>query len=723
MNAVARGVARARYAIIAFWVALTVAVTVALPSVQEAQVGALGDLVPNNAAAVEAEARSFELFAFPLLSRTVVVQRDRGGLSAAGQARALRDAIAVNRGRYPDVAGIAGMLLLSNTLGRPPFARERSTTAISYLFFRPEIGQVGRVGLAERYAERYLRIGGEGRVGVTGAIPARVEQARHIREALPLVELATVLLVFLAVGFHFRSLVAPLVNLTAVAIAYLVAIRAMAGLGKAIGVSVPSEVEPVIVVLLFGVLTDYSIFFLSRFRKRLADGEDPRRASEQTTAELLPIIVTAGMTIVLASATLAAARLGFLQAFGPGMAMAVLIGLAVAITFVPAAMAALGRFMFWPSRPAAQRTATRRRTREPRLIALATGHPRAVAACAIALLLVMGAGTLRLHLGNPLIRGLPDGSEPKLAYADASRGFAPGILSPTVVVVERNAITRERGALKRLQRSIEVQRGVAEVVGPADQPVNRPFGAAYSPTGDAARLFVVFNSDPLGSNAITVFRRLQRRMPLLLSAAGLPDARATFAGDTALSAETVTETVGDTWRVLPLIALALFGVLALFLRAVIAPLYLIAASGLALFAALGVTVLVFQDLLGYGEISYFVPVAGAVLLIALGSDYNVFLAGRVWQESATRPLAEAIRVGGARAATAISVAGVILASSFALLAIVPLRPFRELGFLMGFGLILDAFLVRTLLVPALMAVVGERGVWPRRMPPARLPPT
>ena len=150
----------------------------------------------------------------------------------------------------------------------------------------------------------------------------------------------------------------------------------------------------------------------------------------------------------------------------------------------------------------------------------------------------------------------------------------------------------------------------------------------------------------------------------------------------------------------------------MFLRALVAPLYLVAASVLALGATLGLTVYVFQDLLGYGELTFFVPIVAAVTLMALGSDYNVFLAGRIWQEARTRPFREAIAVGGSRAASAITVAGVVLALSFALLALVPIRAFHELAFTMSVGLLIDAFLVRTLLAPSLMALVGPRAGWP-----------
>ena len=148
----------------------------------------------------------------------------------------------------------------------------------------------------------------------------------------------------------------------------------------------------------------------------------------------------------------------------------------------------------------------------------------------------------------------------------------------------------------------------------------------------------------------------------------------------------------------------------------------VAASVLALAASLGLTGYVFQGLLDQGEITYFVPFAAAILLVSLGSDYNIFLVGRIWDEARRRPLRDAVRVAGSRAATPITIAGLVLAGSFALLALVPVQPFRELAFAMAAGLLIDAFLVRTLFVPALITLVGERSGWPgHRLATARAP--
>jgi RND superfamily putative drug exporter len=231
--------------------------------------------------------------------------------------------------------------------------------------------------------------------------------------------------------------------------------------------------------------------------------------------------------------------------------------------------------------------------------------------------------------------------------------------------------------------------------------------------GDAARYFVVPKDDPLGGRGIRTLRQIKRAMPGALSAAGLAGARASFVGDTALVAETIDNTVADVGRIAPAIALVVVMMLGLFLRALVAPpLYLLAASALALFAALGVTSWIFQALLGHDGITYYVPIAAAVLLISLGSDYNVFLVGRIWQQAPGRTVRAAVIDGGSRAAASITVAGIVLGLSFALLVLVPIRAFRELTVCMAMGVLLDVFVVRTLLVPALIALVGERSAWP-----------
>lgn len=709
MGTAAAVVVRLRVAIVLAWIAAAVACVVALPTLREAQTGALGDLVPVDAAAIDAEQRSADLFAFPLISRTLVVVRDPEGLSGRAVAAVGRRVVQLNRGEIPRMQRVAGTYALFNAVGPRSFARERRTTIVIPMLFGPDVGARERAELAEGLAIRLRPEVGDAFVGVTGAVPARYEQSDVIAEHLVIAELGTLIFVLIAVAAYTRSLVVPFVNLAAIGIAYVVSIRLVAAIGQRLGVSVPSEVEPVIVALLFGVVTDYVLFSFSRVKARLAQEMDGPDAVRAAGAELAPIITACGIAVAAGCGALIVAKLGFLQAFGPGVAGAILVTLAVVLTFVPAAFALVGRRLLWPSR--AQRD-ERGGHRTERLLRLVVSRPRIAAAASLVVLAAMASGLAWVNLGNPLIRGLPDDRGPDEAYRQLQAGFAAGAISPVVIVVEREGLRRDRARLARLQRLLAGQPDVALVVGPATNPTSTALGAVISSRGDAARYILYLRRDPLGGPAVRDVRTLRDRLPRLLTAAGLPQAAAGIAGDTALTAETIDNAVDDVPRVLPVVLLAIGLVLVLLLRGVVAPAYLILIALLAPLAAIGLTTYVFQGLLGEPELTYYVPIAGGILLVALGSDYNIFLVGRVWTEARTRSLEDAIVRGGAGASRAISAAGLVLAASFAAIAVVPVRPFRELAVLVASGLLIDAFIVRTVLVPAAIAIVGERSGWP-----------
>ncbi len=725
LAAYARFVVKARWFLIIGWILATVAAVLLLPDVKSAHTGSVGDLVANDADAIDAEERSVDLFRFPVLSRTVIVQRREGGFTPAAAARIYSRATAIGLGNLPGLEAIPFALPVTNDVAKgisiaavPP---TRPTAALTYLFFPTDIGPVGRTGLAERLVTRYISRPSDGEVGVTGAVPARAEQVRKITDSLPLVELATILLVTLAVGVHYRSVGAPLANVVTVAVTYLASVHLIGGAGQLIGISVPEEVEPVMVALLFGIVTDYSIFFISRFRQYVLEGVPSLLAAERTTWDLTPTIFAAGISVAAACSTLVFAQLGFFQAFGPGMALAVLVAIAVVCTFVPAVLAVSGERILWPSRrrreaadpSAASPPLQRIRDLRAALLAIPSRRPVLVATASALPLVALAIAVTGLELGNSVISGLPAGSPPRQALAEARKGFVPGAISPTMIMLEGDSISERRPQLRRVQRLLAARDNVAEVVGPSQlRGDSLDLGAVISPTGDAVRYLVVFDVNPLGSRGIAALSGIRRNFDELLAKAGVGDAKFSLAGDTAISEETVTKTRDDLARILPLAALAVFLILAIFLRALVAPLYLVVASLLALAASLGLTVLVFQDLLGFGELTFYVPFSGIVLLIALGSDYNVYLVGRVWAEAREQPIRRAVAVAAARASTAITVAGVVLSISFALLAIVPLQPFRELAFLLASGLLIDAFIVRSMLAPALITIFGESSGWP-----------
>jgi RND superfamily putative drug exporter len=336
-----------------------------------------------------------------------------------------------------------------------------------------------------------------------------------------------------------------------------------------------------------------------------------------------------------------------------------------------------------------------------------------IALACIAGLLAAAWGVRDLHLGSPLIRELPASSAIVRASTAASAGFAPGILSPTEILVTGPGVASQTAALARLQRELAAQRGVAEVAGPASlSGAPAQLNPMLAASGDAARFVVVERTDPLDATAIARVHALQAGLPSLGRSAGMTGVRFEVAGQTALTGDSINWIFADLWPVALAIVLASLLLLALFLRSLLAPVYLLAASVLAVFATLGLAMLICRAVLGSASMVYFVPFAAGVLLVSLGSDYNVFVVGRIWEEARRRPVQDAVAIAAPGASRAITTAGVALAASFAMLAIIPLEQFRQLAITMAVGVILDAIAVRSLLVPALVALFGRLGMWP-----------
>ena len=699
-----------------------------LPGVSSLPDAGVEALLPKDTPAARSEAEAARLFGSSLLPRIAVVQRDPHGLGPADQRRIVRLALRLDRNELHAFPRGSKAVPYLNTLRLVPGARERSTTAITYLGFPDSLTPVDQRNYAYQYARAVSLPGAT--ASATGFIPGSIAQSDLISRNLLWVELATVLFVAVVIGGYLRSLLAPLVTLAAAAVAYVISIGVVAWLARTQGLLLQNQVEPIVVVLLLGVVTDYSVFFLSGMRGRIRRGEDPADAARDATSEVLPIIVTAALLVAAGLATLRIASIGFVQTLGPAMAVVVLVSLGVSITFVPACMRIFCRRLFWPGLgddPTTDPLLTRAGAALRRGVARGTSgrlvaYPVIVVVGAALVLAASGIGFTRLAL-TP-IRGIQESSPPTKAASAAERGFTGGILAPTELVLRAPGIGRRANRLARFVRTLEGRREVGAVLGPGLAPIPRRFAPVFeSRDASAVRYFVAFRHHPYSSAGIDDLSRLERAMPDLLRRTGLGGASVLYAGDTALARATTHCVYHDLlW-----VGLAAAGVnlvlLALFLRAVIAPLLLVASSALAIGATFGLTTYVFKDVFHTADLTYFVPLAVGVLLLSFGTDYNLFVVGRIWQEAETKSTRDAIRAAVPRASRAISIAGVALACSFAMLAIVPISPFREFAVAIGIGVIIDTFVVRTLLIPALLAAFGRRSWWPSRRGVAVIAPS
>ncbi|HEX2503157.1 MAG TPA: MMPL family transporter [Miltoncostaeaceae bacterium] len=704
-----RAIVALRHVVVAGWIAAAIAMALTLPGL-----GGSADLelpLPDDAAPLAAEQRSAEIFGAPLISRTQVVVSRPGGLSVAEQAALAQFALDVSRRRVPSLDEIAAAVPLPSAGGVAPGARDGPSSILTYLGF--ESASIAR---QERLGRDYIAaapVPDNASAGLTGSSAIREDQFDTINDWLPIVVGVTLALIVLVVAVVFRSLVAPFVVLGTVAVAYLVDIHAIGAVAEATGIAASRDIEPVVSALLIGIVTDYAIFYLFGVRSRLARG-DARQAAVGASAHMVAIVVTAGLITALGTATLLVGDVDFFRAFAPALALTAVVGVVVSITLLPALLAILGRGAFWPRRRLpADGAAGARQPRAPLAARLLTR--RAVAGLTVVVLaggLAVAASPLRdLELGLGLTGG--DASSSRAVEA----GFVAGVTAPTEVLVEGPGAT-DAAVLARLRDRLRERPGVADVVGPSD-PVPRLAPPVFvAPQARASRFIVVLDSEPTEHTAIQRLDAIERALPGMLADSGAPGARASLAGDTAIASASVDAMRTELLRVGIAALVVNFLLLALFLRALVAPLYLLAANALTVAATLGITTWVFQDVLDQGQLVYYVPFATSVLLLALGSDYTIYLVGGIWRVARRVGIVQGVREAMPAASRGISVAGLVLAGSFGVLALVPMDAMRQLAFVMALGVALDAFVVRPLLVPALITLVGRRGFWPSAPAPA-----
>lgn len=743
-GAVARLLVALRWPLLLGWPVLAVALLLRFGPLTTGG-GGLGDITSADNPALVAEEQDARAFGFPLLTRTLLVQHDPAGLPDDARRAAVDHAVALAKdgGKGPVQAALPVLEPFSgNGSGstgpaqelRLPAVRQPGTTALTYLYPAPGLGFDEATRAAGQYAAGFDRAA-DRVVGVTGTVPARAEQVRLVNGSLRLLELVSLAAVLLIVAVAFRSLVAPLLTLLTAGVSFVLVTRLAGVLAERQGITVPADLEPLMVALMLGVTTDYVVYYLSGMRAELAEGRPRLVAARRTTAVFGPIVLVAGVTVAAGVATLLVARSPAIRAFGPAMALSVVMALLVAVTLVPALMAVLGRWAFWPARPEGDRRAASGGAVRRGLVRLVRHRAGAVVVAGLCLagLAVAAAPARDLRAGLPFVAALPGDSEPARAARAAADGFVPGVVAPTLVHLQGAGLAgpQQRDALGRLEDLLARQPHVAGVLGPREDAAlsalaGRDAGVFLRPDGAAARLLLVLDVDPLDATAVRAVDRLTERLPDLARQAGLTIGAAgaggqgalaaapSVAGDTAAVAEVIDRTRRDLLAVLVVALLVNLLVLVVFLRALVAPLFLLGCTVLSAAATLGLTALVFQDRLGHPGVTFFVPLAAGVLLVALGSDYNLFAVGHVFAEARRRPLREAMLAALPRSSGAITTAGVALAASLGTLALVPLRQFHELAFALVVGILIDALVVRTLLAPALLSLFGRFSGWPGR---------
>ncbi|CAA9438620.1 hypothetical protein AVDCRST_MAG82-2680 [uncultured Rubrobacteraceae bacterium] len=703
---------RLRFAVVLFWALVALAAYLYLPPIGDSTTSSLSDVVPESAPAARAQSQA-EALSGSVEAPAILVYSTPEGFTGADLESIRGGILRLNEGPgRPHHLSKAVPLVAGNRSN--PTEVDRGLLGNSalpvLLYFEPGTRLTG-IAAGAREARGALESPGPLRVGATGIRLVQYDTKVAIDGNLWLVTLVTTLSIFLVVALAYRSLLAPLIPLSSIGLATFLTLRVLGWIAYEWGISIPSQIEPIIVVLLFGVGTDYALFLLSRTRQALEEGAGRVEAARLAVEKMGGVLLSSAVVLIAAFLLLLLAQLGLYRALGPGLALALSLVFVVTLTLVPALLAVLGPAAF------GERGSVRRRTPPWRAL---LRRPGLVAGALCAALLFGAAGSLGLKVGFDQLANLSGSAASARGYEQLTGELPGGVLAPVNVLVEGEDLDERGEELLRLQTGLQGELleagGSALIFGP--QYEGRVPGIDFvSSDGSAARVLLVFYDSPFSSEALDQAQRLQDHLPTLLQRSGLGDATGVVGGQTALAAAARDTSQADLENVAPLLFVVSFVVLALLLRTPVAPVYLLGSTALSFAATMGVCTVLFQNVLGQDGVVYYVPFTLFLLLVALGSDYNIFIMAAVREELERRSLREAVPAALVRTGPTINAAGLALAASFLTLTLIPLQDFFQVGTAVALGVLLDAFVIRTLLVPALVLFVGPRGFWPAKVRP------
>ncbi|MEU1626485.1 MMPL family transporter [Streptomyces sp. NPDC020096] len=513
---------------------------------------------------------------------------------------------------------------------------------------------------------------------------------------------ATVALVLVLLLAVYRSPVLALVPLLVVGMAYVLASGLVYVLATRGGLLVNSQATSLMLILMFGAGTDYCLLLIARYQDELRRHPSSAAAMRSALGRTWGSIFFSGLTVIASLAALFATRLGSTRVIAPVGIIGLGCVLLAAFTLLPALLVLLGRRAFWP-RPLPVATAdvpaaASAPGRWARITRTVLARPWWAVVGTLVLLAVGSLGALRYTDDVNLLNAFRSHTSSAAGYQAIAHAFPAGTAAPTTVLVERTD-----GPLRGtdLTRTTAALATVQDIASAAPLPVR-------SQDGRIGEVQVVLTIDPYGGAGLSRVADIRHAV-----SSGLPSGvRALVGGDPAVQLDTKRAADHDLRVVVPLVLAIILFILAVLLRALLAPLYLIGTVIASFFGAFGISVFVFRDLLHQQGINPVEPTFAFLFLVALGVDYNIFLMARVREDTRSHDTRTAVATALRATGSVITSAGVILAGTFAVLMVLPLVMLFQLGFTVCVGVLLDTFLVRTALVPAITYLLGERAWWP-----------
>jgi uncharacterized membrane protein YdfJ with MMPL/SSD domain len=643
-----------------------------------------------------------------------------------------------------------------------------------------------------------------------------------VQQTIDRTTIITLILVAILLLIIYRSPVAIFLPLIAIGCSFAVSMGIVGFLGQA-GAKFSTLSEAYLVVIIFGVGTDYCLFIVSRFREELRQKER-REAHLQAIKHIAPVIAASALTVIIAFLSLSISRFGMNKTTGYALAVGVAVTLVAGLTLVPALMSLFGKFLFWPVKISGPKPEGRFGWHK--VGNWVSKHPVMITVPIIIILLLPYAALPQLVRSADIMSQLPQKADSVTGFKIMNAHFPAGEFSPLNLLIEspQGNITGAASlqAVEGIAQSLQSVQGVSRVdyfsapssglsaaasqiraigdaVGqgsgldkiasfqtfgqtlqslalqypgivqspnftqaglnlatisaiaaqipvaqPAGLPVmlgllqsavykvadafnglvsefelqaDTPFTASlqntyFSSDKTIAKINIVLSGDPYASSSLDMVARLRKAAAAGVSASTIAGSSEYIGGESAVRADIMLINDADFGRVVGLAVAGILIVIMILLRSILAPLYMVATVLLNYGSTLGITTWLFLDVMKQGSMIYMIPLFIFVILVALGADYNIFLVSRIREEAQQRPIKEAVSHAIANTGGVITACGIILAGTFATLTIAPLRVVLQIGAAIAIGIIMDTFVVRALLVPALATLAGRWSWWP-----------
>ena len=744
-GAIARFDVRFRWLIVIVWVVGVVAAVRLLPSLADVTQSNNVQFLPPSSPSVQAADLAAPFRAKnPSATAIIVASRDSGPLTAADLAAV--DLVEQVARQVPNVTAVSDLGASKDGQAAEALVTVEASTSNNNTASKNVVGGI-RAGFSQAGAPPGLSF------HLAGPLAANVDAQGSAGANITRFTLIFVVVLLFIV---YRAALAPLITLVPAALSVLFSGLLVAQLAKA-GVAVPSIAQLLLIVLILGAGSDYGLFLSFRFREELARGSEPRQALISAVTRVGQAITYSGLTVIAALLTLLLAPFGIYRGIGPALAIGVGVMLAASLTLTPALLAIFGRATFWPVQP---KPGPPKAGLWGRVAERVVRRPLLTLVAGVVLVGALAAGLFGYRTGGLLSSTAPAGTDSAAGaavlavhYPRANVGSEQLLLrfsspiwdNPAVLTQAQSqlaadpvfkSVTGPLGSgngslsadqLASLHQALGPPASLPAVPPPAASQVSPQLYAAYrataqfiSPDGRTLQYYAALSAGPAGSTAAAgAVPQANGAVAAVASATGAEAYGVAGLDASAYDINAASNT--SLLLVVPVVLVLILILLGLMLRSLVAPWYLALTVGLSYLASLGFAMIAFVHLGGSDGLIFVLPLLLFVFSMALGEDYNILVMSRIREEAHDAPtLAAALtRAIGITGGT-ITSAGLILAGTFAVLGLAGGRSdAQQLGFSIAFGVLLDTFFVRTLLVPSLAMLLGRWNWWPSAL--SRLP--